>query len=216
MKKLLEEKLIKIVKSRQTKDDPSHDFNHILRVFNLAVKIGKKENADLDIIIPAALFHDIIIYPKNTLASKNESDESAKFAADILDNFKDYPKDKIEKVSICVSQCSFSKGIRPDLLEAKILQDADGLESTGAISIMRTSSSGGKMNRQFYYPIDPFCKNGAVAGRSNLDLFYTRLLIVEKRMHTKLAKQFARRRSIFIRRFLHELKLELEESKLTC
>ncbi len=217
MKKFLEKKLISIVRSKQTNKDPSHDFNHVFRVFNLAVKIGKKENADLDIIIPAALFHDIIIYPKNTLSSKNETNESAKFATDILENLKDYPKNKIEKVSICIKQCSFSKGIKPDLLESKILQDADMLESTGAILIMRTSSSGGQMNRQFYYPTDPFCKNGTIVGRSNLDLFYGRLLIVEKRMHTKFAKQLVKRRTLFIRKFLHELKSELKEANIiTC
>lgn len=64
MDKILKEKLIKIAREKQTKNDPSHDFQHIFRVFNLALQIGNKENADMDILIPAALFHDIIVYKK--------------------------------------------------------------------------------------------------------------------------------------------------------
>jgi uncharacterized protein len=210
----LKEKLIKIAQNRQTRDDPSHDFQHIFRVYNLAMQIGKKEKADLDILIPAALFHDTVVYMKNHPNSKNETDESADATRNILEAHKDYPQDKIEKVITCIKQCSFSKGIVPDLLESKILQDADRLEATGAISIMRTFSSGGQMNRQFYDPSDPFCKKGTVPFRSGIDLFYKRLLVVEKGMHTKLAKQIAKRRTVFLKTFLNELKTELKESKV--
>lgn len=206
--------LMKIARERQTKDDPSHDFQHVFRVFNLALQIGKKEKADLDILIPAALFHDIIVYRKNHPSSRKETDESAEVAKQILRKLKNYPPSKIKKVVTCIKQCSFSKGITPDFLESKILQDADRLEATGAISIMRTFSSGGQMNRQFYDPDDPFCKKGTVAFRSNLDLFYRRLLIVEKGMHTNFAKRMAKRRTDFLKKFLNELKIELKESKV--
>ena len=214
MNKKIESKLIKIVQQKQTKIDPSHDINHVLRVFKLAQEIGKTEKADLDVLIPAALFHDIIVYKKNHPKSKNETNESAEYAKNVLKKVKNYPQNKIERVVVCIRQCSFSKGIRPDLLESKILQDADRLEATGAISIMRTFSSGGQMNRPFYDPIDPFCKNGHIDFRSGLDLFYKRLLIVEKGMHTKIAKKIAKRRTVFLKNFLAELKIELKESKV--
>jgi uncharacterized protein len=214
MNKILENKLIKIAEERQTKEDPSHDFNHVRRVFNLAKKICKKENADLDVLIPAALFHDTVVYQKNHPNSKNETEESAKVAKNILNKIKEYPKGKISHVVTCIRHCSFSKGIKPESLESEILQDSDRLEATGAISIMRTFSSGGQMNRQFYEPSDPFCKKGAVAHRANLDLFYRRLLIVEKTMNTKLAKQIAKRRTESLKKFLNELKLELKESEI--
>lgn len=131
-----------------------------------------------------------------------------------MKGIENYPRSKIEKVVTCIKQCSFSKGIKPDLLESKILQDADRLEATGAISIMRTFSSCGQMNTSFYDPKDPFCKKGSVHFRSGLDLFYKRLLLVEKGMHTKLARQIAKRRTVFLRKFLSELSLELKESKV--
>lgn len=208
----LKKQLIEIAREKQTKNDPSHDFQHVIRVLNLALLIGKKGMADLDILIPAALFHDVVVYRKDHPNSKNETDESAEIAKQVLEKMKNYPKEKINKVVTCIKQCSFSKGIIPDLLESKILQDADRLEATGAISIMRTFSSGGQMNRQFYDPDDPFCQKGAVAFRSNLDLFYKRLLVVEKGMYTNLAKRMAKRRTVFLKTFLKELKMELKES----
>jgi uncharacterized protein len=171
MNKLLKEKLIDAVRERQTKEDPSHDIQHVLRVLHLALRIGKEEKADMDILIPAALFHDIVVYRKNHPNSRNEADESAEAARGILKEIEDYPQAKIEKVAVCIQQCSFSKGIIPDLLESRILQDADRLEATGAIAIMRTCSSGGQMNRQFYDPADPFCEKGTEAFRSDLVCF---------------------------------------------
>jgi len=214
MQQSLKAQLLKIAKNKQTKSDPSHDVQHVLRVFNLANAIGRAERADLDILVPAALFHDSVVYQKNSHQSKNESDESAAFAVRTLRRFKQYPKEKVEKVAACIRECSFSKGTAPSSLESKVLQDADRLEATGAISIMRTFSSGGQMGRPFYDPADPFCKKGTIAFRSDLDLFYRRLLVVEQRMHTPFAKKIARRRTLFLRQFLRELRLELKESKV--
>ena len=116
MEKSLEKKLIEIAREKQVKNDPSHDFQHILRVFNLAKKIGRSVKADLDIVVPAALFHDIVVYRKDHPNSKNETDESAEVAEKILSNVKNYPKEKIASVKTCIKQCSFTKGIVPDLL----------------------------------------------------------------------------------------------------
>ncbi len=208
----LRDSLIAASRKRQTTNDPSHDFQHVLRVMNMAEKIGRREQADLDILIPAALFHDVVIYQKDTPASKNETEESAELAVKILTKIKQFPRNKIEAVALCIRQCSFSKQIQPDLLEAMILQDADRLEATGAISIMRTFSSGGQMHTPFYPPDDPFCEKGFVRFRSALDLFYDRLLLVEKTMHTRYAKRIAKRRTTFLKKFLHELRLELQET----
>ncbi|MFA6494959.1 MAG: HD domain-containing protein [Candidatus Paceibacterota bacterium] len=214
MKKSLQERLIKIAQERQVATDVSHDFGHVQRVFNLAVQIGKSVKADLDVVIPAALFHDTVVYRKNDPRRKNETDESAEVAGNILTKVSGYPKKKIELVKVCIRQCSFTKGIKPDALESKVLQDADLLESTGAISIMRTFSSCGQMGRIFYNPQSPFFKKNEIGVQSGVGLFYSRLLVAEKRMHTKFAKRIAKRRTAFLKKFLNELKTELRESKI--
>jgi len=213
MNEKIKDFLIKVVRDNTTKNDPSHDINHVLRVLAIAEKITKEEGADLEVVIPASLFHDIIVYQKNDPRSKNETEESAEFAADILKKIENYPSKKIERVKKAIKQCSFSKGIVPDDIESKILQDADRLEATGAISIMRTFSSGGQMNVFFYNPEDPFCQKGeCVSFRSCIDLFYQRLLVVEKGIYTKMGKQIAKRRTKFLVDFLDEFKQELKET----
>ncbi len=216
MNKILEEKLIAIAEERQVKDDPSHDFQHIRRVFFVAKKIAESENADLDIVIPAALFHDTVVYMKNSPESKNETEESALVTADILEGIEEYPKEKIPLVQACIRECSFTKGLKPSSKESAVLQDADLLESTGAISIIRTFSSGGQMHRQFYDLDDPFREKGEPdINTSGLDLFFTRLLKAKDRMHTDYAKRIAERRTQFLKDFLRELRIEFSESGVT-
>ena len=207
----LKEKLIDIAKQRISNDDPSHDFLHALRVLVVAEQIAKEEKADLDIVVPAALFHDLVNHPKNDPHSKDAPNESAELAKQILEEIKEYPKKKIEKSQTAIRCCSYSRGILPELLEAKILQDADGLEATGAISIMRTFSSTGSMKRIFYHQRDPFCKDREPDDlKFALDLFFTRLLKLKARMNTATAKKMAQRRTLFLQAFLRELELELK------
>jgi uncharacterized protein len=207
----LRSRLIAIAKEKISCDDVSHDFYHASRVLYNAEKIAKAEDADFDIIVPAALLHDAIVYPKNHPDRNKSQLESANLASHILTNIYDFPKYKIGKIETCILECSFSQGIVPELLESKILQDADGLEATGAISIMRTYASAGIMKKMFYDPIDPFCQNReSDAVRYALDLFYKRLLKVADRMHTKTARKIAVQRTIFLNEFLKELKSELD------
>lgn len=203
-----------LARDQQTKNDPSHDFEHVTRVMNMAIRIAKSVNADLDIVIPAALFQDTVVYRKDSPESRNECDESAEFAAKILEQTDGYPKEKIEAVKTCIRQCSFTKGIVPELLESKVLQDADMLEATGAISVLRTFSSCGQMNRPFYNRENPLSEEHEKDYASGVGLFYRRLLVVEKRLHTDLAKKIAKKRTEFLRQFLEQLKDELKEAEI--
>lgn len=207
----LEKKLQEIAKQTISSSDPSHDFSHALRVLRLVKKIGLIEKADLDILIASALFHDVINYSKDSPKSKLSTRDSALKAREILKGIKEYPQEKIYLVEVCILNCSFSKNLQPDLLEARILQDADMLEATGSISIMRTFASCGQMRKAFYDLEDPFCERRNVnAFNYGLDLFYERLLVVESRMFTRTAKLIAKRRTAFLKRFLEELRIELE------
>jgi len=167
----------------------------------------------MDVLVPAAIFHDIINYPKNHPKRCRSSIESADFAKKILRHINSFPQNKVNKIYEAIKLCSFTKGIVPDFLEAKILQDADSLEAMGAISIMRTFCSTGVMNRAFYDSSDPFCrKRKPNDTKFALDLFFTRLLVVQRRLHTKAAKSMAKRRVKFLKSFLAEFEFELAEN----
>jgi len=210
MNAVLRNKLIDIAKRQISPDDICHDFEHARRVLINAEKIAVAENADFDVIIPAALFHDVVIYPKDGLKANLASDESAEKTGKILQKIKEYPEEKIEKVKTAIRQCSYAKGIMPELLEAKILQDADGLEAMGAIAIMRTFSYYGTLKISFFHPDDPFARKRPLDSKKYaLDLFYSRLLNQEKRLHTKTAKKLVKGRHNFLLAFLKELEEEM-------
>lgn len=206
-------KLIEKAKEHITTTDPSHDIRHVFCVLRNAENICDTEPmADRKIVIASALFHDLVVYPKNSELSSLSAIHSAEKAVEILKQMPEFSQEKIDAVKNSISLCSFSKGMKADTLEAMILQDADALDSVGAITIMRTASSSGRMNRAFYDIIDdPFCN----ARKPNdmiyaFNLFYTRLLKIKERMNTKLGKQIAERRTEFLHSFLAELSLELE------
>ena len=216
-KQTLKQALLKHAKQKTSKDDASHDFSHALRVLNNAEFIASHEGGDLNIVIPAALFHDIVMYPKNDPRSNNSARESANEAEKILLSIQGYDSSKIALVKKAIIEHSFSSGLKPTSQESKILQDADRLECTGAIAIMRTFSSSGQMSRRFYNLSDPFCEERLPNSRdSALDFFYKRLLKMQDSMNTKTARKLAEKRTSFLHDFLGQLKDEITEPSSAC
>src|SRR3972149_431477 len=211
MKTSLKNKLIEIARTYYSDLDPSHSFSHIERVLLNAEKIAKTEKeADLEVIVRAVLFHDVVTYAKNDPRNKLATEESATKAQQILMSIPEFPKEKIKLIKSCINKTSFSKGLRAETIEERILQDADMLEATGAISIMRTFTTGGVISRALYDTKDPFAKKRQTDDfKYSLDLFYSRLLKVKDRMNTKEGKRLAKRRTEFLHKFLEELTLEI-------
>lgn len=195
--------------------DKSHDLEHMRRVFNLGMRIAKSETiqvTDYDILIPALIFHDSVIFRKDDPRNNLAPSKSADLAEVLLKSVPGYPEIKIKGVKDCIQECSFSNGIEPSTWESAILQDADKLESVGALAIMRTFSSGGEMNRPFYNPLDPLCK-GEVTEKvgASIELFKKRLFVVAKTMSTNEGKRLAQKRVTFLRSFWERYKEELIE-----
>ena len=202
----VERKVIKLFDGR----DSAHDFQHIKRVYKNAEVIGRREGADMKILLPAALLHDLVVYPKASAKTSKSADDSADMAEKLLRSFR-YPQDKIDKICYCIRTHSYSKRLVPATLEGKILQDADRLDALGAIGIARTFSVGGSEKRPFYNPDDPFWKsNRELNDREwTLDHFQTKLLKLEDSMHTNTARKMGQERAKFMELFIKELQREL-------
>ena len=190
--------------------DPAHDFQHIMRVYKNTEMIGRREGADMEILLPAALLHDLVVYPKGSAKTSKSADDSADMAEKWLLGYG-YPHDKIDKICYCIRTHSYSKRLIPVTLEGKILQDADRLDALGAIGVARTFSVSGSENRMFYNPGDPFWKSGRELNDREwtLDHFYKKLLRLKKSMHTKTAREMAHERARFMRQFVKQLKKEI-------
>ncbi len=206
MKELIKRKVKNMLESR----DPAHDFHHVMRVYKNAELIGRHEGTDMEILLPAVLLHDLIVYPKGSSKSSKSSAESADLAKKILQGYG-YPQDKINHICYCIRAHSYSKRLVPASLEGKILQDADRLDALGAIGIARTFSVGGSENRTFYNVDDPFYRSDRALNDKQwtLDHFQLKLLKLEDFMHTRTAKKIARERTRFMMLFIRQLQREI-------
>ena len=190
-------------------NDSAHDFEHVMRVFNNAQRICKKEKANEKLVLSSVLLHDIVSYSKSDKRSKLSSIDSAKKSKQILKKY-DFSKEEILIISDAIRDHSFSQGKTPKTIEGKILQDADRLDAIGAIGIARVFATSGSLKRPFYNPEDPFCKKRMPEDKIwTVDHFFQKLLLLESLMNTKSGKTEAKRRTKILRDYLEHLKREL-------
>ena len=202
-------KLKKITEKKLAKNDSAHDFEHVMRVYRNAEKICKSEKVDSKLVLTSVLLHDIVSFPKNDKRSKSSSSQSAKLAKKILSKMN-FDEDEIRIIYDAIMQHSFSKNQKPKTLVGKILQDADRLDAIGAIGIARAFTTGGFTKRQIYNTKDPFCSNRYPNDKSRtLDHFFKKLLVLEKKMHTRYAKKEASKRTKILKKYLSDLKHEI-------
>jgi len=113
-----------------------HDLGHIKRVVRNAMIIGKKEGADLSILIPAAMLHDIAL-KKGTLAETNDKHAvlGAKKAREILEKIG---FENAEKICSTIMQHSIDSPTKePRTIEGDCLFDADKLDAIKPIGVAR-------------------------------------------------------------------------------
>lgn len=190
-------------------DDRAHDIDHIERVVATARKLGEGEGAELAVLEPAAWLHDCVAVAKDHPQRKQASLLAADRAVEFLQEIN-YPQQYHEAIHHAIVAHSFSANVKPETLEAKILQDADRMDALGAIGIARCILVGGKLNRQLYSSIDPLCDEREPDDNIyTLDHFFTKLLTLGDSMQTEAAKVEAQRRSIYMRDFLLQLQSEL-------
>jgi uncharacterized protein len=192
--------------------DPAHDFAHVLRVASNARTIATREGANVSIVVTAALLHELFNYPKDHPDSARSGEVCADRSEALLRDFG-FPAASIATVTDAIRVHGFSRGIDPDTLEARILQDADRLDAIGAIGIARCFATCATMHRPFYSPDDPMCRTREPDDkRWGVDHFFRKLLHLHERMHTETARAMAARRAEFTRAYLAELDAEVNET----
>ncbi len=130
--------------------DSAHDREHVYRVLNNAVAIAQDEQGvDWDVLITAALLHDISRPEQIADPTVDHASHGAdKAYAFLLDN--GFSHEFSAQVRSCIRTHRFRKTEPPSTLEAQILFDADKLDVTGAIGIARTLEYNGETGRPIY------------------------------------------------------------------
>lgn len=192
-------------------NDKAHDLAHLQRVWASAQKIMVGTTADPLVVLTACYFHDVVNLPKNHperhLASRYAADETLRV---LKSDFPTFPATLYSAVSHAVEAHSFSAGIPAETLEAKIVQDADRLESLGAIGLARVFYTSGALGRSLFDSQDPFARERPLDDvRWALDHFQKKLLGLPATMHTDQGRALAEYHATFLVDYMARLSSEL-------
>jgi uncharacterized protein len=160
----------------------------------------------------AALLHDLGRTTRGPMRSHAE--RSAKLAKKVLAAY-DLPKQTQQAIVHAILAHSYRHGVEPVTLEARVVADADRLDSLGASGVMRwamTTKHGRWPEMESYHPEDPFALWREPDGQHFLlDRFFTKLLKLPEAMTTTSGRAMAERRIAFLHLYLQELQYELAE-----
>ena len=207
MKRL--ENLIPLVKPFYSAEDPAHDWPHIGRVIATCRKLAAGESVDLPCLLAAAYCHDIVNLPKNHPDRSRASELAAEKAAPFLEQ-SGFSASETQKIQRIIIEHSFSKGLKPSSLEAAIVQDADRLDTLGAIGVLRCASVNTQMKSSFYEPFDPLAENRELDDKKYMvDHYFVKIFKLPEMMNTPKAKVEAQKRVEYMKHFLDTLMGEI-------
>ena len=198
--------------------DAVHDFDHIIRVYNMAIRLAKAEGADLEIVRAAALLHDSQGSDPTSASGRLEHHQaSAKFAAAVLAE-KGWEQERIRAVQHCILAHRFrNPAEKPETLEAKIIFDADKLDALGAVGAARVLAYAAIAGTPFYEePSAQFLETGKEIEGESHSAYHEHLFKLRKlteRMHTPTARAIADERLRYLDDFFERMIAEWNGEK---
>jgi uncharacterized protein len=191
--------------------DAAHDIHHFRRVWRMADTLAAEEGGTADrlVLLAAAYFHDVVNPPKDSPLRPQASRLAAEKAVSLLTEMA-FPPELLVGVAHAIAAHSFSANIIAVTSEAQILQDADRMESLGAIGLARVFYTSGKLGRPPFDAVDPLCKQRAPDDTLyGVDHFFTKLLRLPEKMQTASGKRMAAARAQVLTDYLQTLEREL-------
>lgn len=193
--------------------EPGHDWSHVQRVYNTAMLLSARLEADTFVVALASLLHDV------GDAKFHDGDET--IGPELIKSFlhsQEIEESVFKEVMYIIENMSFRKSSyfqNEKSLEFKIVQDADRLDSIGAIGIARAFSFGGYKRRPFHVPGLVYDEdNKSVTYQSGksptIYHFYEKLLLIKDMMNTAPAREMAEQRHQYMLDFLEQFYKEWE------
>ena len=203
------EKLKPIILELFLKESSGHDITHLERTMKMALYLQEKEGGDRIVIGISAFLHDIHRIMQNEKGVFVSPKDSLDTVKQILSNIE-LTQEQIDKIcySIEFHENYNWNGENVRDINTLILQDADNLDSVGAIGIGRAFSYGGAHGIKMYDDtIQLNEKSDYVEGQidaSSIHHFYHKLFKLAENMNTKTAKEIAEQRTEFMKKFVEE------------
>ncbi|MFA5013855.1 MAG: HD domain-containing protein [Candidatus Paceibacterota bacterium] len=193
-----------------------HDWTHVERVYKLAVRIAKKEKADMNIIKMAVYLHDI--GRKEEMDSKGKichAEKGVELAQEILAKYN-LDKAVIENIKHCILSHRNKNNHDPKSIEAKVLFDADKLDSIGAVGVARDFLFAGYAGCAHLYTgnekkLLKNARNYAYTEEDSALLeYYYSIKKIKSKILTKTGKEIAEERHKFMADFFKRFELEIK------
>ena len=211
------DKITSFVKQQLKDEKTGHDFYHGRRVANLASQMYLQDNPDarpnsrmVAIIKAGGYLHD-------TIDEKICADPEAVIAQikQLLPQ-ADFTELEAQDILFTIQHMSFSQNIEHHYqlpVSGEYVQDADRIESLGAMGIARAFTYGGAHGNAIY---DPEIKPQKLVSHdqyrehteTTINHFYEKLFQLEDLMNTAGGKKEAHRRTEFMRNFVKEFMAE--------
>ncbi len=190
--------------------DGSHDLTHIQRVWRNAAAIAATEPAaDTELLLAATILHDCVAVEKDSPLRSQASRLSAERARQLVAPLG-WTATRVDGLAHAIATHSFSAGLRPETLEARIVQDADRLDAIGAIGVARCFYIGGRMQSALYSSDDPSANDRDLDDRRFvLDHFKAKLFLVVDGFLTPAGQAMAAERSRTMRAFVETFLAEI-------
>lgn len=189
----------------------AHWLDHTERVVKIAKYLGKEENANLEIIEIASIMHDI---------GRQEETKTkwkichATYGADLAKNILEdlwLEQDKINRIHHCIYTHRSRNSNNPESLEAKILFDADKIDSLGATGIARlfmfASHVGAKLHNDKWiniYETESYTEEDTAYRE-----FIVKLSKIKDKLYTDSWKELAQKRHDVMVKFFEDLNEEI-------
>ncbi|WP_338476532.1 HD domain-containing protein [Pseudomonas khavaziana] len=189
--------------------DGSHDLSHIHRVWVNASVIQTVEGGDLEILLAATILHDCVAVEKNSSLRAKASTLSSEKASTILSGLG-WSESKVMAVAHAIESHSFSAGLEPLTLEAKILQDSDRLDAIGMVGVARCFYTAGRMGAALYDVTNPTASGREYQDKQfAIEHFQTKLLKLASGFRTNEGERMAAKRHQRLDHFLSAFMAEV-------
>ncbi|OPZ28463.1 MAG: putative hydrolase [Lentisphaerae bacterium ADurb.BinA184] len=191
-----------------------HGWDHTVRVGHNARHIALVEKADLAVVVFAAWLHDIgrvTDLADNGVSCHAES--GAAIAAEILAGLGVADPAFIAQVSDCVRTHRYRRrgDARPATLEARVVYDADKLDSMGAIGVGRAFHFAGRIGARVH---NTEREALASSSYSREDSAYREYLVKLRHLHEAMltgeGRRMAAGRHRFMTAFFEQIQREVE------
>ena len=203
---------ITFARARMSRLHSSHGWDHVERVRRTAEKIAATEkDADLFIVEASAILHDIArIDEVDSTGNDCHAEKGSRMAYDFL-TANGLDEERAGRIRLCILSHRYRNDHVPDSIEAKILYDADKLDSIGAVGIGRAFLFSGEVVARLHNSdIDVNLTRAYSKEDTAYREYMIKMRFIRDKMLTAEGKRLAEERHRYMAQFFDRLQDEVK------